>query len=209
MFSSFFLRSQVADWKTHKQDCASMVTTASQLKSQGRSSREVKKAKEHDANVSMLGNTVFSENIPGILMRAIFQGQSIVECVVVIDLTRSPPKIEVQKGDDFLSENRERGEVRSHDHTQRVFERNRANGAITVACFSLGLDGVYNMSALLKTIPGKYAPHKSGSWATCQAEIESTLPAELRSLSQEEKEDYIENVGRMPAVGNGEGCVVQ
>jgi len=194
---------QVADWKNHKQDCASMTTTASQLKSEGRSSRDVKKVKEHEANVSILGNKVFYDNVNGILMRAIFQGQSIVECVVVIDLTRAPPEIEVQEGAVFLSDNLERA-PHSYDHTRKVFERNRANGAITAACLSLGVDGIHDMAAMLKTIP-----HASGSWATVQDEMKSTMPSEIMSLSQEEKEAYIEKVGQMPAFGNGGGCVVQ
>merc|ERR1712194_513090 len=108
-----------------------MAMLADQVEMAGKSKGDVKKAKEHEKNVSMAGNKVFFDNRNVIMMRAIFQECSILDCVVLIDFLQTPPAIELKPAAEFLSECKERTSG-VYSHTKRVVTRNRSEGHLTV-----------------------------------------------------------------------------
>mmetsp|Transcript_10848 Transcript_10848/g.19720 ORF Transcript_10848/g.19720 Transcript_10848/m.19720 type:complete len:715 (+) Transcript_10848:138-2282(+) len=174
---------QLDDWHgEHKRDCKHMSKQGDQVKMAGHGKRDIKKAEQHEKNVSMAGAKAFSQNIHTIMLRAIFQECNILDCVVVVDLCQAPPSIELKLVADFLSDLR-MNSAENYSHTKRVVDRNRSNGSITCACHSLGVygetdaSGIPATAVLLKTFPGVSTP--CGSWTAYQEQMEKDMPEDF------------------------------
>ena len=171
---------QLVDWKNgHKKDCKDIATYGVQVMNAG-FGRDVKKAKQHEQNVIIAGSKAFSQNIQTIMLRAILQGYSILDCVVIIRLMKSPPLIEVKFAQDFLSACR-KNSAEEFDQLKRIVSRNQANGAVSCSYQSLGVhdetnpQDILSTASLLKTFPAESAPY--GSWTAFQQRMEHYMPA--------------------------------
>jgi len=164
-----------------------MATSAVMVEQSGGGKKDVKRAQVHEKNVSMTGNKIFNDNFSNIMAQAVLQNYNILDCVVVIDLCKAPPSIEVTVASDFLSKGMYTDD-NSSAHTKRIIERNRENGALTVACISIGVyagDDDAN-AILLKTFPGEAAP--MGSWTAAQADMERSMGFSLEDLRRHPKQ---------------------
>jgi len=169
---------------------------AEQIKIAGHSKKDIKKGGHIEKHLSMAGNKVFTDNMHGIMMRAIFQGCSILDSVVVIDFLQTPPAILVEPAAEFLSCCRGNS-ANNYSHTKRVLERNRSSGNVTAACYYLGVHGETDdmgnpkTAVLLKTYPGVGSP--LGSWAACQESMERNMPEDFSIYKENEglREDFL------------------
>jgi len=174
--------------RPHKEDCKHMTMCADQVGQGGGGKKEIKRAQKHEQNVSMAGNQVFYNNLSSIVMQAVVQNYSILDCVVVIDLCKTPPEINVKIASDFLYNNGMYTDPENNAHTKRIIDRNRGNGSLTVACISHGEFGNNDEAnaVLLKTFPGQVAFR--GSW-----------PAMQEHMKQSYGVDELEDLRRRPS----------
>jgi len=163
-----------------------MITSGLQEEERGGSRRAVKSAVEHEKNVSMAGNQIFRGNISSILMQALLQNYNILDCMTIVDLCEAPPTIEVKHASGFLAGEDMRGE--EYDHTKRIMDRNRQNGALTVACITLAAARADDCSnaILIKTFPALAAP--GGSWTAAQAEMKEHMGYALAEMMHHPEE---------------------
>jgi hypothetical protein len=152
-----------------------MKSSGLQAAQSGGDRKEVKRAHEHEKNVSVVGTKIFFSNVANILMQALLQKYDILDCAVVIDLCHAPPTVEVKLASVFLSDSmdREHTDPGFLDRTKYLVEQNRQNGSLTVAVKSLG-------AVLLKIISGEFAP--LGSWSAQQADLRSSMDSDVESL---------------------------
>ena len=157
-----------------------MTTSATMVEQSGGDKKDVRRAEMHEENVSMAGNKIFFDNISSVVMQAVLLDYDILDCVVVIDLCQAPPSIEAKLASDFFDS----GDIDRDNfaHTKRICERNRRNGALTVACISLGVNGPDDANAiLLKTIPSQMAP-MGCSWTESQADMKESIGSMLEEM---------------------------
>lgn len=171
-----------------------MTSHGIQLKEAGHGKRDIKKAEQHEKKVSMAGEKIFGDNVPVIMLRAIFQGYNVLDCVVYIDLCEAPPTIELQLARDFLADIERDGRESPEDfaHTKRIIERNKSNGAITFALRSLGVcSDKGETSILLKT-----AADPNGSWSKYQEHIRATMPKGFHVYFEDEelREEFLKGM---------------
>lgn len=176
-----------------------MATSDLQVEQRGGSKRDVKRAQSHEANVSMAGNKVFFDNLSSVIMQAVFHDYDILDCIVMIDLCDAPPSIEVMLSSAFLA-NEMSTDDDNYDHTQRIIARNRENGALTVACVSIGLyENIANeanapRAILLKTFPSMSAP--MGSWTAAQENAKQSLGFSLDEMHDDEIDEIMHDLKR-------------
>mmetsp|Transcript_10687 Transcript_10687/g.22625 ORF Transcript_10687/g.22625 Transcript_10687/m.22625 type:complete len:703 (-) Transcript_10687:55-2163(-) len=200
---------QVLHWgKQHKKECKMMKTNKSRALEQGLSEKEAHAAAKAEENLSVSGNMLFAKEEANILLQASLRGYSIVDCVVMMDFRETPPTIETMMYDAYLEEGQlEFHHPKQYAHTSGIIDRNRKNGALTVACMTLAPDGT--SEALLKTFrPSPLPPLMlqllpddigcSSPWISRQRIAEHNCP-HLDEMSREERERRIEilmNTGR-------------
>lgn len=179
---------QVQDWKNgHKRDCKHMAMQADQVTMAGKNKRYVKNAQVHEQNVGRAGRKVFHDNWKMIVMRAVFQECSILDCVVVIDLLWLPPAIKLKPAVEFLSKCKELT-LANYSHAKRVVTRNRAEGHLTLVIKSLNVSGETNPAGNLVTSIFFLVPSPiGGSWAAYQEAMERDMPEDFKIYYREDE----------------------
>jgi len=150
---------QVSDWRSgHKKQCQVLVRN--------------KQAKLIDpSTVSNVGRNILMNNIISSLLQATIKGVSLVdECVVVLNITKAPPKMTVHQSADFLSffTNTPGGGGEFVGGSEQI-ALNRSNGCLTCCYASRGKSMEY--AWLLDSLSPSRT--RNGSWNDAQAFVNS------------------------------------
>mmetsp|Transcript_26678 Transcript_26678/g.48431 ORF Transcript_26678/g.48431 Transcript_26678/m.48431 type:complete len:666 (-) Transcript_26678:378-2375(-) len=186
---------QVRDWRqgSHKIDCKQMKMNDVKHLDAGFSQKEAKRALKSEANLSMSGNVLFSNNIPKILLQASARGFNILECIIALDFRELKPTIEIMSRDEFLEGDEGLDELSPERvaHSKRILERNFSNGALTCICITFVGDGC---EKLVKTFPKDAAPTSrfrisddEPSWLVAQRDVELESGLDFNEIRSDPK----------------------
>jgi len=174
-----------------------MATSDLQFEQSGGSKSDIKRAHTHEENVSMAGNRVFFDNLSSVIKQAVIQNYDILDCIVMIDLCCAPPSIQLMLSSEFVS-NEMSPDDENYNHTRRMIGRNRENGALTVACISIGVYDETNAprAILFKTVPFQKVEPPMGSWTEVQADAKQSLGFSVEDMHPAEVEKLLDDLKR-------------